>query len=175
MKKPTKPPTKPRARVVVVRQPPRAPKLAPRESRQAPAAERIARCWRASELMAAGLGAMETARQLATEAGISCRQAKRYVARVRARWAEQEAEDRPAHRAHVVRFLWATARAAREAGDYGPAVAAARAIAKVTGLEITTVVTAGTTSVHQAIEAALAMTPLEREAEIARIEAEPPN
>ena len=117
---------------------------------------------RIAELLGRGVSGDTIVRRIATEDGISERQARTDVAGVRATWVAALATEEPHRRAQLLAYLDAVAAAAFEDRAWGACVAAAREIARVLGLDRVTVKVDGPVDVR-------AMSPTDREAEITEL------
>jgi hypothetical protein len=117
---------------------------------------------RISELLGRGLSGEAIVRRIAAEDGIGERQARTHVTAVRKAWAAVFAAEEPHRRAQLLAYLDAVAAAAFEDRAWGACVAAAREFARVLGLDRMTVKVEGPVD-------SLAMSPVEREAEIAEL------
>jgi DNA-binding CsgD family transcriptional regulator len=132
---------------------------APRRATKVDIERRLARI---SELLGRGLSGEAIVRRIATEDGIGERQARTHVTAVRKEWTAAFAAEEPHRRAQLLAYLDAVAAAAFEDRAWGACVAAARELARVLGLDRMTVKVEGPVDV-------LAMSPVEREAEIAKL------
>lgn len=114
----------------------------------------------------------ELANEIQEVFGVSESTAWRDIREVRRAWAEQEEELRPFLRADMLERLFVVYARSMKADDYKSSVNALRQICKITGLEERTVRTIlGADDGVQHLLEALALTPAQRAARIAELEA----
>ena len=87
------------------------------------------------ELLVRACSSKEIRQACAQKWRISPRQADEYSAKVKARWAVERAEDRPAKRACQVRRILRTIRRADEVREFRAMIAAEALLAKIEGTE----------------------------------------
>lgn len=123
------------------------------------------RAERALELLSEGRGYRQVVAELVKEFAVSTRTGERDCQRAQKLLLEEHVAERPHRRARLEARLERLSRVSEEAGDYGSAIRAIQVLGKWHGFEELKV----TAGFDPAMEAVLAMRPIERERRIAEL------